>query len=187
MQVKVKLNHLKIAPRKVRLVADLVRGKKASLAKALLNFSVKRGAVSLRKLLNSALAAAKNNYHLDEDRFYITEVKVDEGPKLKRFRARSRGQSYSILKRSSCVTLVISEINKSSSRVPKQKESAKKSTSPKKEQILAKKDEKLVNKKKEEKINNKVETLKPKFSSETVHHQGLGKKSLKRVFRRKAF
>ncbi len=108
MEVKAKLNYLRIAPRKVRLVADLIRGKSVKDAQALLNFSLKKAAFPLKKLLNSARENAKNNFHLDEDTLYISEIKVDEGPKLKRWRARARGRAAEIQKKSSHVTLVIS-------------------------------------------------------------------------------
>ena len=100
MAITAKLNYLRIAPRKVRLVADLVRGKKFQDAEAILRFTIKRGAEPILKLLKSAGANAKNSEGL-----YISKITVDEGPKLKRWRARSRGQSYRIQKKTSHINL----------------------------------------------------------------------------------
>ena len=99
MEVKAKLRYLRIAPRKVRLIADLIRGKSAEEAQTILDFSVKRAALPLFKLLKSALVSAKNNLELEKSNLYISKIAVDEGPKLKRWRARSRGQAFEIQKK----------------------------------------------------------------------------------------
>lgn len=109
MQVTAKLNYLRIAPRKVRLVADLVRGKRVEEARTILGFTPKRAAPVLLKLLESAVANAKNDFQLDADRLYLKKLVVDEGPKLKRWRPRARGQAYEIQKKSSHITLVLAE------------------------------------------------------------------------------
>ncbi len=105
MQVSAKLNNLRISPRKVRLVADMVRGKKAGKAQAVLSFCIKKGALPLKKLLNSAMANAKNNFKLKEDDLFISLIKVDEGRTLKRWRARARGRACRIEKKTSNITL----------------------------------------------------------------------------------
>ena len=87
MEVRAKLRHLRIAPRKVRLITDLVRGKEIAKARTILDFSLKKGARPLLKLLDSAVANAKNNLQLDEETLSIVKLTVDEGPKLKRWRA----------------------------------------------------------------------------------------------------
>jgi large subunit ribosomal protein L22 len=102
--VRVKLNYLRIAPRKVRLVADLIRGKSVKEAENLLRFTVKKASPVFRKLLKSALASAKQ-FQLDENNLYISLVKVDEGPKLKRWMPRARGVAYPIHKKTSHITL----------------------------------------------------------------------------------
>ena len=109
MSVTAKLRHLRIAPRKVRLVADLIRGKSASEAETILSFQTKRASYPIAKLLKSALANAKNNLKLKEGNFYISKITVDGGPSLKRSRPRARGRAYPILKRTSHITLVLDE------------------------------------------------------------------------------
>ena len=107
MLIKASLNYLHISPRKVRLLADLIRRQKATQARDFLNFCVKRGALPVKKLLESAIANAKNNFELKEDDLFIKEIKVDEGPKMKRWRARSRGRAMPIQKKTSHVTIVL--------------------------------------------------------------------------------
>ena len=111
MEIKVKLSNLRTAPRKVRQVIDLVRGKKVLQAQSILLFTVNKSASSILKLLNSAIASAKNDFHLDEANFYISEITVDEGPKLKRWHPMSRGRAYPIIKRSAHIALIIKELN----------------------------------------------------------------------------
>ncbi|MDI6591661.1 MAG: 50S ribosomal protein L22 [Patescibacteria group bacterium] len=112
MLITAKLRYLRIAPRKVRLVADLIRGKKVEEAQNILNFTVKRAAKPLLKLLKSAIANAKNNFQLEESNLYISKILVDEGPKYKRWRARARGRADQIQKKTSHLTLVLDEITK---------------------------------------------------------------------------
>jgi large subunit ribosomal protein L22 len=109
MEITAKLNKLRIAPRKMRLLADLIRGKEAQRARALLALDLKRGALPLRKLLDSAIANAKNNFHLDEKSLVIYKIMVDEGVKLKRWRARARGRANRIEKKTSHITIVLKE------------------------------------------------------------------------------
>ena len=109
-EIKAELNYLRIAPRKVRLAADMIRGKKAGEAKALLAFSIKKAARPLRKLLESAMANAKNDFNIEKpDELIIVKLTVDEGPKLKRWRARARGRAMQIQKKTSHITLVLTE------------------------------------------------------------------------------
>ncbi len=111
MEVKVQLNNLRTAPRKTRQVADVIRNKNLAQARALLEFTIKRPADPMLKLLNSAAASAVNDLKLKEDDLYISKITVDEGPKLKRWHAMSRGRAYPILKRTSNITLVLSQKN----------------------------------------------------------------------------
>ena len=111
MEVKVKLNNLRTAPRKVRLAADLIRGKTLAHAKQILSFTANKSAKNLLKLLNSGAATAKNDFKIDENNLSVFEIFVDEGPKLKRWHPMSRGRAYPIIKRTSHITLVLSEIN----------------------------------------------------------------------------
>lgn len=110
-EIKAKLSNFRSAPRKTRLAADLIRGKKAVEAQAKLLFTVNKPAKSILKLLNSAIASAKNNYQLDENNLYVAKITVDEGPKLKRWHPMSRGRAYPIIKRTSHIELTLSEIN----------------------------------------------------------------------------
>ena len=112
MLITAKLRYLRIAPRKVRLVADLIRGKKVSEALNSLEFLPKKVSPLLIKLLKQAVANAKHNFQLDESNLYISKILVDEGPKLKRWMPRARGQASEIHKRTSHITLVLAEIEK---------------------------------------------------------------------------
>ncbi len=109
MQVRAQLNYLRMSPRKVRLVADLVRGRTVSDARAQLAATVRGATAPLRKLLTSAVANAKHGFSLDEANLYIAEIRVDGGPTLKRSRPRSRGMTHPIGKRTSHVTIVLGE------------------------------------------------------------------------------
>lgn len=110
MEIVAKLNNLRMASRKVRLVADLIRGRQATKALAMLNFSPQRPAIILAKLLNSALANAKNNSHLPELNLYVAKVLVDDGTKLKRWRPRSRGRAFPIQKKTCHITIVLKSL-----------------------------------------------------------------------------
>jgi len=108
-QATAKLNYLRIAPRKVRLVADLVRGMNANKAVAILANTRKRASEPMMKLVKSAIANAKNNLEMDENKLYIAELRVDEGPTLKRWRPRAFGRAYGINKRTSHIKLILKE------------------------------------------------------------------------------
>ena len=122
-----KLSYLRIAPRKVRLVADLVRGMNLDMARHNLQFSTKRASVPILKLLDSAVSNAKDiKDNINEDRLVIKEILVNEGPKLKRFRPVSRGMSHAIEKKTSHITIVLSEKEKPANRKSKIANSKKK-------------------------------------------------------------
>ena len=112
MPVTVKLKNLRIAPRKVRLVADLIRGKSVEMAQNILSFATKKATSPFLKLLKSAVASAKNNFQLEESNLYISKILVDEGQKYKRWRARARGRVGEIQKKTSHITLFLDEIVK---------------------------------------------------------------------------
>ena len=113
MVVTAKLRYLRIAPRKVRLVADLLRGKSVEEAQNILNFTQKRVALPILKLLKQGISNAKNNFQMEEKNLYISKVLVDEGPKLKRVRPRARGHADEIQKKTSHINLVLEERGKS--------------------------------------------------------------------------
>lgn len=107
MQVKANLNHLRISPRKVRLVVDLIRGMDVKEAKAQLKFLTKRVAGPILKLLNSAVANAGQDFDVEENNLFISNIQVNEGPPLKRWRARAMGRAATILKRTSHINLIL--------------------------------------------------------------------------------
>lgn len=109
MEAKAVAKYVRIAPRKVRVVMNLVRGKSVAEAFAILKFTPKAGADVIEKVLKSAVANAENNFDMNVDKLYISSAYVDQGPTLKRIHPRSRGQAFSILKRTSHVTVVVSE------------------------------------------------------------------------------
>lgn len=100
-----RLRHLRVGPRKVRLVADLIRGKNVEEALNILQFVDKRSARPLAKLVKSAVANADEKPGVDVDRLYIKTLMVDGGPTIKRFRPRAMGRAAPILKRTSHVTV----------------------------------------------------------------------------------
>ena len=100
---------VRIAPRKVRLVLDLIRGKKVGEAIAILKFTPKAGAPIVEKVLMSAIANADHNYDLDLENLYVSEAFANEGPTMKRFRPRAKGSASPINKRTSHITVVVSE------------------------------------------------------------------------------
>ena len=100
---------VRIAPRKTRLVVDVIRGKNVGEAFSIL-FNTSRGASPVvAKVLKSAVANAENNLGLDVEKLYVKETFVDEGPTLKRFRPRAKGSASEILKRTSHITVVVAE------------------------------------------------------------------------------
>lgn len=109
MQVKAKLRHLHMAPRKVRLVIDCVRSLDVDEALQRLNFIEKAAAKPLMKLLNSAVANAEHNFDLDKANLYIKEIRADEGPKFKRWQPRAFGRAYPILKRTTHISVLLEE------------------------------------------------------------------------------
>lgn len=108
-KVTAQLNNLRIAPRKVRLVADRVRGVQVDEAIGMLKYDLRKTAGSMEKLLKSAVANAQNNHNLKSDNLYIVDITVGEGPTLKRWMPRAYGRATKILKRTSRVSLILSE------------------------------------------------------------------------------
>lgn len=109
MEVKAIAKYVRIAPRKVNLVAAEIRGKQVDEALAILKFTPKRGAEVLEKVVKSAIANAENNNNLDRENLYISEAYANQGPTLKRWRPRSQGRAYPILKRTSHVGVTVVE------------------------------------------------------------------------------
>ncbi|MGI6574330.1 MAG: 50S ribosomal protein L22 [bacterium] len=107
MEAKAVARYIRIAPRKVRIVADLIRGKDLGEALAILKYTPKRAAKVLEKVVLSAAANAQNNYDFSPEELYIKRAYVDQGPTLKRFHPRRMGQAFPILKRTSHITIVV--------------------------------------------------------------------------------
>jgi large subunit ribosomal protein L22 len=107
MEAKAILRTARISPQKARLVADQVRGMPVAKAADLLQFSDKKAAAMIRKVLWSAISNAENNLGADIDELKITSIMVDEGPVLKRFMARAKGRGTRILKRTSHISVVV--------------------------------------------------------------------------------
>jgi ribosomal protein L22 len=105
--VRASARYIRVAPRKARLVADQVRGLTVPEARTLLDFSVRGAARDISKLIASAAANAENNHELVADDMRIAEIQVDEGPTLKRWRARARGRATRIEKRTSHVSVAL--------------------------------------------------------------------------------
>lgn len=108
-EVKAKLNQLRIAPRKVRSVTNLVKGKNVNEALEQLEFMVKKSTKPVIKLLNSAVANAENNFNMVRDNLFIKSIIVNEGIKLRRFRAKGFGRGEAIQKKISSINLVLAE------------------------------------------------------------------------------
>lgn len=106
-EARAHVRNVRIAPRKVRVVADLVRGRDLRDALAILRHTPKRASLVISKLISSAAANAQNNHDLDVRDLYVHAIWVDGGPTLKRIHPRSRGQAFQILKRSSHVSVVL--------------------------------------------------------------------------------
>ncbi|HLS65804.1 MAG TPA: 50S ribosomal protein L22 [Pseudogracilibacillus sp.] len=100
---------VRIAPRKARLVVDLIRGKDVNEAIAILRYTNRAATPVIEKVLNSAIANAEHNYEMDPDNLVVSEAYVDEGITLKRFRPRAQGRASAINKRTSHITIVVKE------------------------------------------------------------------------------
>ena len=109
MEATAKLRATRISPQKVRLVADQVRGMPVERAEELLSFSTKKAAQVVRKVLMSAVANAEHNQGADIDELKISQIMVDEGPTMKRGRARAKGRYSRILKRTSHITVKVAD------------------------------------------------------------------------------
>ena len=109
METVAKLMSTRISPQKVRLVADQVRGLPIEQALQILTFSPKKAAVLVKKVLESAVANAEHNDGADIDELKVSKIYVDQGPTLKRMRARAKGRGTRILKRTSHITVAVAE------------------------------------------------------------------------------
>ena len=109
MQATAKVTYVRIAPRKVQIVLDLIRNQPADKAMAILKHTPKAACEPLMKLLKSAMANAENNNNMDVSRLYVAECYVCQGPILKRIRPRAQGRAFRINKKTSHITLTLKE------------------------------------------------------------------------------
>jgi large subunit ribosomal protein L22 len=109
MESKAIARYIRIAPRKVRLVVDLIRGKQVGEALAILKHTPKAASPVVEKVLKSAIANAEHNFEMDVNSLVVGQVFVDQGPTLKRFRPRAMGRASRIHKRTSHITVVLNE------------------------------------------------------------------------------
>lgn len=110
MEIKASLNHLRMSPRKARLVLDVVRGLPVDKALEQLQFINKLAAEPILKLVNSGIANAEHNFNLEKSNLYIKEIKADGGMTIKRWMPRAHGRATTIRKRSCHITLVLGEL-----------------------------------------------------------------------------
>ena len=108
-EAKASVSFVRIAPRKARLVVDLIRGKDVGEAIAILRHTPKGASPIIEKLLKSAIANAEHNYQLNPSNLKISKIYVNEGPIMKRYQPHSQGRAFRINKRTSHITLVVSE------------------------------------------------------------------------------
>ncbi|MGB9802958.1 MAG: 50S ribosomal protein L22 [Desulfofundulus sp.] len=109
MEARAVARHVRISPRKVRQVVDLIRGKSVREALAILRFTPKRAAVPVAKVIKSAAANAEHNYDMNPDNLYIAAAYVDQGPTWKRYQARAMGRADLLRRRTSHITVVVKE------------------------------------------------------------------------------
>lgn len=106
---KAEVNYVRISPRKVKVVIDLIRNKPVGDALAILKHTPKAASEIVEKLLLSAMANAENNHGMDVEKLYVAEIYSNAGPMLKRIRARAQGRAFRILKRTSHTTIILKE------------------------------------------------------------------------------
>lgn len=109
MEVSAKAKYLRITPRRLKLVADMVRGKKVNDAVQFLKFTNKKGAKLVNKALGSAIANAEQTKQIDVDTLFVKKIMVDSGPIMKRFLSRAQGRADRVNKRTSHLTVVLEE------------------------------------------------------------------------------
>lgn len=112
LEARATLNHARISSRKVKIVADLIRGKNVAEALAIVKYAPKASSEIIEKLLKSAMANAENNHGMDTSKLYVAEIYANQGPTLKRIRPAAKGSAVRIRKRTSHITIVLREREK---------------------------------------------------------------------------
>ncbi len=118
MEVRAIAKYVRVQPRKVRIVADEVRGKSATHTVAVLRYHPSKSAKALRKVLLSAMANAAENHGLSPEDLNISQIMIDEGPRLKRMRARAMGRGNRIIKKTSHITVVVEDVERKAAVKP---------------------------------------------------------------------
>lgn len=192
MEVKAQAKHIRISPRKVRLVAGLVRGMEAVKAVDQLKFINKQATEPISKLLNSAIANATNNFELEKNNLFIKEIKVDEGATLKRWMPKARGRATPLRKRTSHITIILAELvasGKVESKKQKLEAPIKLGSKPKEDEGVKIKGEKEKGKTSEEKEEKGKTVHDPRMEGRPHHAKIEGKSSagiVKKMFQRKS-
>lgn len=174
MQVQAELKNLRVSPRKVRLVAGILRGLDVAHAKYQLDAVVKKSSRPLSKLLDSAVANATNNFNLEESNLFIKDVNVDEGPKLKRFRPKGFSRTSPIEKKTSHIRIILEE----------KVVGLKTKKAKKKEELIQMPNETVEESKSKEKFETKKPEIKREISKKGIIFN-IGDRT-KKLFRRKA-
>jgi large subunit ribosomal protein L22 len=184
MQVSAKLKNLRTSPRKVRLVANFIKGLDVLEALFQLENQVKKSNPIMKKLLESAISNAENNFGLDKSNLYVFSAKVGAGPTLKRWMPRAFGRASTILKRTSWIEIILEERVEGKGRKSKEemeKEKQKRLEEKKKQEKEARAEQEEVSKKEEEKnIGKEKDSVRAKKGGE--NKGGLAS----RIFRRKS-
>lgn len=196
MRVNAKLTNLRIAPRKTKLVADLIRGLDVDDAISQLEAEIKRSGLPMKRLLESAVANAENNFGLDRNNLYIFDVVIGAGPSYKRWMPRAHGRASQILKRTSKINLILEERIEGKGRKTKEQmekerkqrmEAKKKAEKERQAESERKEKEEKTEKKKDEKTKQKTEIEKPAKGGSAPSGKKETKKTwASKIFRRKS-
>ena len=185
MEIKAKLKHLRMSPRKVRLVVTMIRGLSVVEALDQLKFINKKAAKPIAKLIESAIANSESTYGLDKDNLLIKEIRVDEGATLKRWMPRAHGRATTIRKRSSHINLILAEIKDSGKKT---KKTVKLEAPISLDKMAEDKDKKSTKKSKDSESSKEAVEPKAKEEHPNSHGKSDGDKKgfTSKVFRRKA-
>jgi len=185
MKTTAKLNNIRVAPRKARLVARLVKGMDVAEAVSQLDANVKKAGPFMKKLILSAVANGENNFGLDKDNLYVFDVQVGDGPTMKRWMPKAFGRAGQILKRTSKINLVLEERVEGKGRKTKEQmeEEKKKRLEEKKKQMKEMEEEA-----KEAKEDSKKAQEERKEDMRDVEkgNKGIKSKIGEKIFRRKS-
>jgi len=184
MKVSARLNNLRISPRKVRLIADLIKGQEALEAVNQLNMNVKAGNEQVRKLLESAIANAENNFGLDKTNLYVFSVVVEAGATLKRWMPKAYGRAGAIRKRTCKVIITLEERVEGKGR--KSQEQMEKEKKARLAEIKKREKEALANIEEGEKAEKKGKKIVEKVETEKVNKSDGKGNWAKKIFQRKS-